>query len=64
MSEDMVKSLFHSIDEFMALQHSPSASFIDGFPIIAKGLPRFLQWYRPEAERIFNDTVGYVVPIP
>ncbi|KAH7137038.1 cytochrome P450 [Dactylonectria estremocensis] len=57
MSEDMVKSLFHSIDEFMALQHSPSASFIDGFPIIAKSLPRFLQWYRPEAERIFNDTV-------
>ena len=57
MDEEMVKDLFHSIEEFMNLQQSPSASLIDGFPIIAKYLPRPLQWYRPRAERIFNETV-------
>jgi hypothetical protein len=60
MNEKLVKDVFQSIDEFMNLQQSPSANVIDGFPIVAKYLPRALQWYRPEAERIFNKTVGYV----
>lgn len=60
MNEKVAKDVFHSIDEFMKLQHSPSASLIDGFPVIAKYLPRALQWYRPEAGRIFNETVGSV----
>lgn len=64
MNEKIVKDVFHSIDEFMKLQQSPSANLIDGFPVIAKYLPRALQWYRPEAERIFNETVVSVIAQP
>ena len=60
MSDENVKTLFSSIDDFMDLQQSPSSSFIDGFPIIAKCLPKILQWYRPKAERIFRKTVESV----
>jgi hypothetical protein len=64
MNEKLVKDVFQSIDDFMKLQQSPSANVIDGFPMIAKYLPRALQWYRPKAERIFNETVGYVDATP
>ncbi|OBT97320.1 hypothetical protein VE01_04690 [Pseudogymnoascus verrucosus] len=57
MSEANVKELFSCIDEFMKLQGSPSASFIDGFPFIARWLPVRLQWYRPKAEKVFHETL-------
>ncbi len=64
MSEENVKTLFSTIDDFMDLQQSPSSSMIDGFPIIAKFLPKPLQWYRPKAERIFHKTLGFVTVSP
>lgn len=60
MNEQNVKALFSSIDDFMDLQHSPSASLIDGFPFIARWLPKPLQWYRPSADRAFKRTIGSV----
>lgn len=64
MDEQSVKALFGTIDDFMTLQQSPAASFIDGFPIVARYLPRVLQWYRPKAERIFKRTVKFVLTYP
>ncbi|EMR69670.1 putative cytochrome p450 protein [Eutypa lata UCREL1] len=57
MREKSVRELFYCIDEFMKLQGSPSASFMDGFPVIARLLPIRLQWYRKDAERVFRETL-------
>lgn len=63
MREKSVRELFYCIDEFMKLQGSPSASFMDGFPVIARLLPIRLQWYRKDAERVFRETLQSVTVV-
>lgn len=50
---DMVE-LFETIDLFLSNQQ-PGVNIVDGFPILAS-MPRFLQWWRPRGERIFQKT--------
>ncbi|KAJ8178239.1 hypothetical protein LV157_007694 [Aspergillus fumigatus] len=50
-----VAELFETIELFLAEQQ-PGVNLVDAFPVLAN-LPRFLQWWRPRGERIFQKTV-------
>jgi hypothetical protein len=47
--------LLETAEDFLALQQA-GASLVDGFPILAR-LPKYLQWWRPRGERIYQKTV-------
>lgn len=50
-----VAELFETIELFLAEQQ-PGVNLVNAFPVLAN-LPRFLQWWRPRGERIFQKTV-------
>ncbi|KIW21520.1 hypothetical protein PV08_02100 [Exophiala spinifera] len=58
MRDANVQTLFSTIDDFIGSQASPSTALVEQFPWLVKLLPRSLQWFRPEAERIYKKTVG------
>ncbi|KAM0091833.1 hypothetical protein ACP6JD_004824 [Aspergillus fumigatus] len=49
-----VAELFETIELFLAEQQ-PGVNLVNAFPVLAN-LPRFLQWWRPRGERIFQKT--------
>lgn len=51
-----VTSLFETIEMFLE-QQQPGVNIVDGFPILAK-LPKFLQWWRPRGQKMFEYTRG------
>ncbi|KAL6248504.1 hypothetical protein RBB50_004759 [Rhinocladiella similis] len=58
MRDQNVQILFSTIDDFIGSQASPSTALVEQFPWLIKLIPRPLQWFRPEAERIYKKTVG------
>lgn len=51
-----VTALFETIEMFLE-QQQPGANIVDGFPIL-DSLPRFLQWWRPRGQKMFEYTRG------
>lgn len=49
-----VTALFETIEMFLE-QQQPGANLVDGFPVLAS-MPKFLQWWRPRGQRMFEYT--------
>ncbi|KAJ5936000.1 hypothetical protein N7454_005298 [Penicillium verhagenii] len=49
-----VAELFETAELFLENQQ-PGVNIVDGFPVLAN-LPRWLQWWRPKGDRIFEKT--------
>jgi hypothetical protein len=54
MGDTELRELFESIDLFLSNQQ-PGVNIVDAFPVLAN-LPRFLQWWRPRGNRIYEQT--------
>lgn len=53
-----VIELFETLELFLENQQ-PGVNIVDAFPIFDK-MPKFLQWWRPRGERVFEKTVKCV----
>lgn len=52
-----VVELFETLELFLENQQ-PGVNIVDAFPVLAN-LPKFLQWWRPKGQRIFDKTAQY-----
>lgn len=55
-----VVELFETLELFLENQQ-PGVNIVDAFPVLAS-LPKFLQWWRPKGQRIFDKTAQYFSP--
>ncbi|KIX05640.1 uncharacterized protein Z518_03612 [Rhinocladiella mackenziei CBS 650.93] len=58
MQEENTRLLFSTSEDFLSSQATPSTTLAEQFPGFVKALPKPLQWFRPNAERIYKKTFG------
>lgn len=54
LDDPEVLKLFETVEMFLE-QQQPGVNIADSFPVLAN-LPKFLQWWRPKGERMFEYT--------
>ncbi|KIW10721.1 hypothetical protein PV08_10020 [Exophiala spinifera] len=58
MNDENVRLLFSTIEDFLATQASPSTTLVEQFPWLVRVMPQPLQWFRPNAERVYKKTIN------